>query len=395
MTSIVNILDRLARYEQKRLEDSSRLSLGLLSGDMGSILFLYEYSRLNPSFQSAADASLDRVLEQLSSGNVISTYCSGVSGCIVGMDALCTSGFVDDFSQLLSPIDLYIASSQATMLRQNHHDFLHGFIGLGFYWLMRYCKNKAVAIKHLRQIIIHLQKTCEHSGFCVKWAQIETMWVKRYNISLSHGTSGTLILLCRVLKIPELEQSLGNEIREMIRGVVAYILQNRLDPVKYGCWFASSSLDCEQPHRSRLAWCYGDLGVAVALRAASVALNDESQSSLSLKVLEYAAQYRRNLKQNYVHDACICHGAAGIGLIFREMARINQSPLLFEAANYWRNIVLRCVVEDGQTCYYNYYDVSQKKFRRGSGILEGTVGVASYLLNEHSHSSLGKYLLIT
>lgn len=389
-----DIIDRLAWHEQCRLLRLSRPSVGLLAGDMASVTFLYEYSRINPDYHLVADAALSCVVERLHFGDVIPTYCGGMAGFVVALDILRTEGFVEDFSSQLSSIDHFIAVSQSAMLRQNHHDFLHGFIGLGFYWLMRYRTDKAIAIEQLERIIEHLNATSERIDGFVKWPQRETKWVKRYNISLSHGYSSTLILLCRMLKIPELANSHDSEIRDLIYGVVAYILKNQLDFNTYGCWFASSSFECEQPHRSRLAWCYGDLGIAVALREAGLSVNDENLKALSLEVLEYAAQYRRNLAQNYVHDACVCHGAAGIGLVFREMARVTQSHALREAADYWRDIVLHWVVENEDTCHYNYYDVTQKSFCEGTGILEGSAGVASYLLNEQSHSFLGEFLLI-
>lgn len=394
MVNIENILRRLALHERRALEGKQQLSIGLLSGDMASVMFLYEYSKIDPSYQNVADIALDRVLEQLRTGNVISTYCSGVAGFVIGLDTLCELGFVEDFSSLLLHVDRYIASSQSAMLRHNRHDFLHGFIGLGFYWLMRYASNPGMAVARLSDILCHLLSNCERDHGRIKWPLPETKWVKRYNISLSHGCSSTLVLLCRMLQMPELKQSMGDSILELIHGVVDYIMFNRVDHQKCGCWFASSSLECEQPYRSRLAWCYGDLGIAVALYHAAHVIGDSELHDLSLRVLEYAAVYRRDLRQNYVQDACVCHGAAGIGLVFREMARATGSVLLADAADFWREVVLRWAIADGDNCYFKYYNVSQTDFCEGTGILEGNAGVASFLLNERYHSSLGRFLLI-
>ena len=128
---------------------------------------------------------------------------------------------------------------------------------------------------------------------------------------------------------------------------------------------------------------------------AGQALNDDNLEGLSREVLEYAGMYRRNLEQNYVNDACLCHGAAGIGLIFREMSQIFHSPILKNSADYWRHTVLNQVIEKRDGFSYSFYDVKSRSYQDKTSLLEGTVGVAMYLLNEIIGSSLPQLLLIT
>lgn len=396
MKLIENILADIAQHERNRLGNSHELSISLLAGDLGSVLYLYEFSRLDSDYQRISDHYLDKLLSNLRNGYPVQTYCNGIAGLIVGLYALKDQAFIGDFSPLLREIDEYLDLSLNVMLQYNNHDFLHGFIGLGFYWIKRYQSSGQIAIPPLVKIIEHLQaKRVEHDGNCIKWTIPESRLSKKYNISLSHGYSSTIILLCRMLEIPELRDGYGNEIEILISGAVNYILSNRLDKDRYGCWFASTSLECEQAHRSRLAWCYGDLGVSIALYYAGQALNDNNLEGLSREVLEYAGMYRRNLEQNYVNDACLCHGAAGIGLIFREMSQIFHSPILKNSADYWRHTVLNQVIEKRDGFSYSFYDVKSRSYQDKTSLLEGTVGVAMYLLNEIIGSSLPQLLLIT
>lgn len=396
MTQIEYILADIAQRERHRLDNSHELSISLLAGDLGSVLYLYEYSRLDSDYRRISDHYLDKLLSNLRNGSPVQTYCNGIAGLVVGLYALKDQAFIDDFSPLLGEIDEYLESSLDVMLRYNNHDFLHGFIGLGFYWIKRYQSSGQIAISPLVKIIEHLQaKRIKHDGNCIKWPIPESRLSKKYNISLSHGYSSTIILLCRMLEIPELRHSYGHEIEMLISGAVNFILCNRLDKDRFGCWFASSSLECEQAHRSRLAWCYGDLGVSIALYYAGQALNDETLVGLSCEVLEYAGMYRRNLEQNYVNDACLCHGAAGIGLIFREMSQIIPSQILANSADYWRRIVINQVIEKRDGFSYSFYDAKSRSYQDKTSLLEGTVGVALYLLNEIIGSSLPQLLLIT
>lgn len=395
MALIDDILADIARREHQRLERAQELSISLLAGDLGSVMYLYEYSKLDSSYQPIGDKMLDRILYRLKYKSSVQTYCNGVAGLIMGLSALQEQGFIDDFSSLLDDVDHYLDSSLDIMLQYNNHDFLHGFIGLGFYWIKRYHTSGDIAIKPLIRIIEHLQTTGEQDGKCIKWALPESRWSKKHNISLSHGCSSTIILLCRMLEIPELIHHYSSTIKAMISGAVNYILCNQVDKKQFGCWFASSSLECEPAQRSRLAWCYGDLGVSIALYYAGLALADEALTDLSLKVLEYAGIHRRNPEQNYVYDTCLCHGAAGIGLIFREMSKKFPSRILANSADYWRSQVLQRVIDGDDGLTFRFYDVNSRSYQEKTSLLEGNDGVALFLLNEVAGSKLPQLLLIS
>lgn len=133
MALIDDILADIARREHQRLERAHELSISLLAGDLGSVMYLYEYSKLDSSYQPIGDKMLDRILYRLKYKSSVQTYCNGVAGLIMGLSALQEQGFIDDFSSLLDDVDHYLDSSLDIMLQYNNHDFLHGFIGLGFY----------------------------------------------------------------------------------------------------------------------------------------------------------------------------------------------------------------------------------------------------------------------
>ena len=392
--TLSDIIEQLALHVKSRLMGSRHLSIGLFDGDMASILFLYYYSKINSQYRIVADSALDVLIDSFNNGSVISTYCSGITGCVLALDKLHKNGFIDDISSELKGIDKYIEISMNSMFSRNNHDFLHGFIGLGFYWIMRYSTNKYASVKQLSYIVEFLNQTREINDGIIKWQNFMSPHNKRYNISISHGCASTIILLCQIMNIPELNQKYGNIIMNMIDGAIKYVLSNRVDINKYGCWFASTSLECENPQKSRLAWCYGDLGIAVMLYRAGSICKDNFLIELSYQILEFSTK-RKNLRQNFVYDASICHGAAGIGLIFREMSKIYKSDILAETANYWRDVVLHWYVKENVGCSYRFYDVIFKQYKEKDGLLEGTAGVALYLLNELEYTNVSDYLLIT
>ncbi|WP_018686717.1 lanthionine synthetase LanC family protein [Actinokineospora enzanensis] len=61
---------------------------------------------------------------------------------------------------------------------------------------------------------------------------------------------------------------------------------------------------------ARSAWCYGDPGVALALTVAAEASGNDQVRALAAETA--AAAIARPAELTRVHDACLCHGAAGL-----------------------------------------------------------------------------------
>ena len=101
-----------------------------------------------------------------------------------------------------------------------------------------------------------------------------------YNLSLSHGMASIVAILSKILA-----RGINKEKTEkLLRGVINYILSNQFDIKNSLSYFPNSiSLEGDKGPQSRLAWCYGDLGVSLALWNASKVLAD---NQLEQKVIE-------------------------------------------------------------------------------------------------------------
>ena len=78
--------------------------------------------------------------------------------------------------------------------------------------------------------------------------------------------------------------------------------------------------------------CYGDLGIAISLYYASKALEDINMENSSLEIFCHAA-LRRNLQDNHIVDAGICHGTRYLH-IFEDVYK-SWLSLFTETADYW------------------------------------------------------------
>ena len=378
-----DILGDIATTVAERMNARLVLNYRLLGGDLGDILFLYNYSKINNNYETVADNSLGKMLMSLSRQLVVATYCNGLAGLGIGLLTLQQDGFIDGADSALISIDPVISQSLDTFVMKNNIDFLHGLIGVGFYLLERSDSSKEYSMSNLMKIVDYLDVSKITDGVIVKWRYNEVGLSRPFNISLSHGVSSIVVFLSRLLKLGLLCDNYHSRVKQMLEGAVRYLLSNRVDVHELGCWFAASSIECDgRPHRSRLAWCYGDLGVATALLEAGNALNDSSVRDFAIQVLLYSAK-RRDIKANYVNDFCVCHGSVGIAQIFRSHGVALDSPELLDAADYWEKDTLSRMVMNSQNRHtLLYYDPENGGFRECGGILNGIAGAGLYHLNK-------------
>ena len=393
MRQIERILQDFAANISIRLNNRKQLNYSLLGGDLGDIIFLYHYSRIDAHYESIADGLLEKMLQSLSMQPRIATYCNGLAGLGVGLLTLQQDGVISGVDSALGSIDPVISLSLASFVEDNNIDFLHGLIGIGFYLLERNNSSKEYSVSNLSKIVDYLDKSKISDGAIVKWRYNEKKLSKPFNISLSHGVSSIVVFLCRLIKSGAFSENYNVKIKQMLQGAVQYLLSNRVDVDRLGCCFASSSIECDDyPHRSRLAWCYGDLGVATALLEAGNTLHDSSVRDIAIQVLLYSAR-RRDIKANHVNDFCVCHGSVGIAQIFRSQGIALGMKELLDAADYWEKDTLSRVVKDGHGRHtLLYYDSENGGYRESGGILDGISGAGLYLLGEQTH--LNKLLLL-
>ena len=355
-------------------------SLGLLGGRLGEILFLYYYSLIDKQYQEIADFNIDELMKHIkATGKYHYSYTHGFAGFGIGIYLLEESGFVEKDKDQFDDIDLYLQYCLDAEIKNEHYDFLHGVIGIGFYFLKHFKDKPDICREQIEKIVSYLNDTAiqDKQKHTVKWT-CESNDRTIYNISLSHGMASIIVFLSRALQLNISKRN--NIIRELLDKSANFIVSQQIDPVKYGSYFPAFSLENSfPPARSRLSWCYGDLGVALALWQAGKVLERTEISNLSLEVLKFSTK-RTHLLSNTVFDAGLCHGASGIAQIFYRMYIETNSIEFKNAHSFWVSQIIKMGYhEDGIGGY--------KKFRRedwinASCLLEGSAGIGLALLSE-------------
>jgi hypothetical protein len=252
--------------------------IGLLSGKMGyALLQLYfGFCKQDNSYKECGIRNIENVFNVINANSLYSpSFVEGFAGIGWGIEHSISQQWLNiDSNMLLEDVDLLLAQFLNLEMQKGNHDFLYGASGIVLYFIARCKKN--VALTHvLTKYITQISNTSEkHSKTCMKWkfAIDYQQQNKVYNISLSHGMSSIVVILSKLYKLKGMDQK---TIKNLLQGCVNYILEQEIDKNKYGSFFPNFAIESmEHIYGSRLAWCYGDLGIAMALWQAGCALQN-------------------------------------------------------------------------------------------------------------------------
>jgi len=349
-------------------------NIGLMSGLGGQILTCSELFLQKQISQNWLE-HLHQVLEErLANEEFISTHCNGLAGIGWLYEHLSQRKLIDyDTNTLLIEFDSCLEIVLKKFMHENNYDFLHGGVGVALYFAKRVHKKREL-ISVLNQFLEDLEnRSIKQEDGSLKWiSHLGNTNSQGYNISLSHGMSSIVAILSKLYKIEGIHKQ---KTEALLRGTVAYILAQEIDKDKYGSYFTNFALE-SMPEiiKSRLAWCYGDLGITAALYQAGVVLNEDIWIDKALEILLFSALQ----KDDTIGDAILCHGTTGIGHIFYRMWLVTHLSEFKKAAEYWFDRALKMAVfSDGLAGYKTKRETAwANKYE----LLEGIAGICLAML---------------
>lgn len=337
----------LVKIQKQHIESD----LGLYNGGFGILLFLHYYSRYSKKnvHVPIIDQYTNTLLNLLGSDIHLHTFCGGLSGILYLFEFLRENRLDHiDIASEEEVINEYLVRLMRRDIQNEYYDFMHGALGVGLYFL-----KKKTNEENIQELIDFLYNTAEKDvvNKIFKWNSVidEDVDLKGFNISMSHGMSSIVIFLSRAIK-----NNIKNQrLYELLEGSINYILSQELNIQEYGSFFPHYSKE-NFPLKSRLAWCYGDLGIAMALWIAGKTINNQIWMDKSLNIFLQTTTRIGGTDTNVV-DAGICHGSVGIAMIYRRMYIETNLNEFIGAANYWIDQTLdHSQFNDGLAGYKTY-----------------------------------------
>ena len=373
-------IDSIAECLFAKIRKKEEISLGLYSGEFGILLFLLYYSKYTQEDKHVmfTERYAEQLLNQLMQRTYVHTFCSGFSGILYLFDFLRENDFIEiDVNNNQPALDNYLISHMRQDFHLQRYDFMHGALGVGLYFLKKGDSNE-----YIQELIDFLYDTADtdNDRQIFKWESFLKINknIAVYNIALCHGVSSIIIFLSRVLK----SNIVDKRVLEMMTGAINYILSQEIDFSQFGYSFPGY-IQKYTPNplsssKMRLAWCYGDLGIGLALWQAGKVVQKTEWKEKGLHILLQSTQ-RRDLAENFVVDAELCHGSAGICMIFRRMFLETNRSEFAEAAAYWLNQTLKfSTFEDGLAGYKTFV---VNEWKCNDSLLMGISGIGLMLLS--------------
>ncbi|HEX6202964.1 MAG TPA: lanthionine synthetase LanC family protein [Thermoanaerobaculia bacterium] len=193
-----------------------------------------------------------------------------------------------------------------------------------------------------------------------------------HNLGLAHGVPGVIAVLARAV-----ESGVGGEAAHAdLSAAVAWLLAREQPPSAGSCyanWLPAGDA-AAPPETTRIAWCYGDLGVAAALSLAAQAAGRDDWAAAALRVARRAAA--RPAEGSGVLDAGLCHGAAGAAHLFARLAAASGDAALAQAARRWYAAALDLRRAGEGDAGYLSWEPARGGWTADRGFLAGAAGIA-------------------
>jgi hypothetical protein len=280
-------------------------------------------------------------------------------------------------------IDEALLAYLSTLTEPDEYDLIRGVTGLGVYARERLPYPSGAVL--LERVVDHLAKQAETGPEGTTWFtppdrlpewQREVHPQGLYNLGVAHGIPAVVALLAIACR----SGVAADRARPLLEGAVRWLLAHQLPAGKGSC-FGTAIGTREDSGASRLAWCYGDPGIAATLLVAARAAGEPAWEAKALEVARAAA--RRPPERSFVRDAGVCHGAAGLAHLFNRFWQASGEEVFRDAARSWieRTLELR-VPGEGIAGFRAWHALegSNGEWAAEPGLLEGATGIALVLL---------------
>jgi len=361
------------------------VTISLMEGVPGSIMFCDGYYSLTGQSKvlHARNEYLRRLLDLLENIEDFSlSYCDGLVGSLsfIRLFSFKNNLNIYDFDQEL---DDYLFEVMTDNISNGKYDFLHGGMGIFWYYVLRIKTSSDVIEK--QRLINYLERGLQilddvairtKDGYSWKTTITNPGSINEeiFNMGFAHGQPGILT----AVSIASLELDSNKTAKRIIKESSNFILlrANEENQTQFQSYFSAAR---QFPFDSRLGWCYGDLSASIALRFAGNSLKSKELQDRSEKIAIRSTS-RNSVAETSVFDGGLCHGSAGLSHMYGRFHDFTANVVFKEAQIFWMKKTLELGTStDGIAGFRTH--VRDDSWGKDFGLLKGVAGIGLAMIS--------------
>jgi len=299
----------------------------------GTIIFYFHLHKLTKEerYYTLAVQYLEKFYDILEQGLPNSyLYSSGLGGIAWFLEYI--SQFIDIDNEFdTEEFDAAFFEAANEELHKRNFEFLSGFSGILLYLLKK--KNRNNTFHQLTSFIdkLHDEIFANKDPLNFFQQQDDIHQFPSINLGVSHGIYGLVAMLNKVYA-----KGINPEKCKAILELIIQLTQeNKKDFYTVGYFFPNRVGEgIKTLPSTRLAWCYGDLGILSVLYQTSMVLKDEALEKEVLDMLKLTS-HRKDATLNLLDDVWLCHGTSGAAHIYKRLYMQTGIQDFKFASDYW------------------------------------------------------------
>ena len=393
------IADKLDQLEKELFERYTETpSMSLLTGNGGLALFYFNMHRTfrKDIYRERAEILLEHAMEQLNNGVRSFTYCDGLTGLAFLLNYLHEKEFLDDsITDFLKQCDDILYNVFGRMQQKGNTDLLHGSLGLAAFLLDRY-KSGHVSFDRIATVAAAMCRNLDLITGLEKHPGDQQPQEVYINCGMAHGTVSLIFFLSRYYELVEKKPEIAGSVRAGVDNLLQFKSTNPESISVFPSIVKLNGSSFETTYDIPLGWCYGDTIVSIGLYYAAKILND-ADLLMEAEQLALTATKRNTPRKALVHDACLCHGGAGLAHMYRKWYGFTGNEVFNENYRHWMDHTLELSKHPDGCGGFKKYEGGP--FSDTLGLLDGAAGMGlvlmDYLADDKENNDWDRVLMMS
>ncbi|WP_160717336.1 lanthionine synthetase LanC family protein [Chitinophaga solisilvae] len=361
----------------------------LFKGPWGALLFLFYYEQYVDTEADNATALLEKIYGDYAPEEGTNfSFCNGHTGPFWLLDHLSRHDFIDMDVHALAEDFVTAAMVQNNyQIHFNNFDYLHGSAGI-VHFLLGFAHRQDVR-NHLEEFVTAVNKFSETTDlgrslpFFYTHDEENPVYVNSF--SLAHGSCAVLIILSKIYQLGIAQDACRTLINESLEFMIAH--RNKVEVDSMHALYPA--IMDGKTYNSRLAWCYGDLNVAIAMWYCGKTLGEQRWMDEGVDIMRYNSHRKTNLQAGIV-DNCLCHGSAGIAAFYLRFWHETKEQLFYDCAMHWNSQAVADInfSEEGGKAGIKVWQGKERDWDYAWDLLDGAVGVGLSMISHEQQKPL-------